>query len=134
MKIITVIEDRGGLMFNHRRLSRDRVLIKKIDDLVGKQTLWIDGYSKMLFPGAHVDEQFLEKAGKDDFCFVEDRSLAPYANRISNIYLFYWNRRYPADLFFDLPLSNYEMVSEENFPSYSHEKITLQQYVLKRGG
>lgn len=129
MIVITVIEDRGGMMFNHRRLSRDRALTEKIKNLVGNHTLWIDAYSGPLFPDAHVDENFLQKAGEDDFCFVEDRSLIPYKDRINTLYLFSWNRRYPADLFFDLPLAEYEMVSQEDFPGYSHEKITLQKYV-----
>ena len=132
MIVITVIEDRGGMMFNHRRLSQDRTLTEKIKNLVGNHTLWIDAYSATIFPEEHVDEDFLQKAGEDDFCFVEDRSLIPYKDRINTLYLFSWNRRYPADLFFDLPLTEYEMVSQEDFPGYSHEKITLQKYVYKR--
>ncbi|MGO5336751.1 ribonuclease Z [Bilifractor sp. LCP19S3_H10] len=134
MIVITVIEDRGGMMFNHRRLSRDRVLTEKIKNLVGNHTLWIDAYSATLFPDAHVDEDFLQKAGEDDFCFVEDRNLIPYKDRISTLYLFYWNRRYPADLFFNLPLAEYEMISQEDFPGYSHDKITLQKYVHRGNG
>lgn len=131
MIVITIIEDRGGMMFNHRRLSQDRVLTEKIKNLVGNHTLWIDAYSATIFPEGHVDEVFLQKAGEDDFCFVEDRSLIPYKDRINTLYLFSWNRRYPADLFFDLPLAEYEMISQENFPGYSHDKITLQKYVHK---
>lgn len=131
MIVITIIEDRGGMMFNHRRLSQDRVLTEKIKNLVGNHTLWIDAYSATIFPEGHVDEDFLQKAGEDDFCFVEDRSLIPYKDRINTLYLFSWNRRYPADLFFDLPLAEYEMISQENFPGYSHDKITLQKYVHK---
>ena len=129
MIVITVIEDRGGMMFNYRRLSQDRVLTEKIKNLVGNHTLWIDAYSATIFPDAYVNEDFLQKAGEDDFCFVEDRSLLPYKNRINTLYLVSWNRCYPADLFFDLPLTEYEIVSQEDFPGYSHEKITLQKYV-----
>ncbi|MEE8886899.1 MAG: ribonuclease Z [Eubacteriales bacterium] len=150
MKIAAVIEDRGGMMFNHRRLSRDRALNQRIeylaDQLTGGGRLWVAPYSAELFqeavtannssgvvvdsdfPKVVVDEDFLEKAGENDFCFVEDRPLKPYASRISELYLFHWNRRYPADLYFDLPLDGYRLVSQEEFAGYSHEKISEEHY------
>ena len=129
MKLIAVVEDRGGMLFNHRRVSKDRVLIDKIKQIIQGHTLLVHPFSAELFPDAKADEHFLDTAGEDDFCFIENCSVKAYEERISDVYLFRWNRKYPADLFFDLPLSEYKMVSQEDFPGYSHEKIILQKYV-----
>ena len=132
MKLIFCIDDNNGIMFNNRRQSRDSVLCERVAALCEGSVLWMSEYSAKLFEdadGLKADNDYMTKAGDDDFCFVEDRSLTPFKDRISGIYLFYWNRRYPADVFFDLPLSEYEMISQEDFPGYSHDKITLQKYV-----
>ena len=47
--------------------------------------------------------------------------------------LYYWNRRYPSDLKFDIDFSNgkWEVVSEEEFEGNSHDKIT-KKVILKK--
>lgn len=132
MKLIAVIEDRNGMLFNHRRVSSDRILIDKIRKILQGHTLLIHPFSEQLFPDAKVDDHFLEIAGKDDFCFIEDCSAKAYEERVSDVYLFHWNRRYPADFFFDFPLNHFFMASTEDFTGYSHEKITLE--IWRRGG
>lgn len=128
MKLIAAIEDRGGMLFNHRRCSRDRVLNQWITNLVGEKTLWVHPYSLDLFPDARTDENFLDKAGEDDFCFVEDCSVKVFADRVSELYLCHWNRRYPADFFFDLPMGPMLLKKEEEFVGSSHDKITVEQW------
>ena len=62
-------------------------------------------------------------------CFVENISVASAAERVEQVYLFHWNRAYPGDLFFDLPLEDgWELTLEEEFPGSSHETITLEVY------
>lgn len=129
MIVVSVVEDRGGMMFHHRRVSRDRVLVQHILALAGTGGLKIAPYSADLFPEAEADPKFLENAGETDICFVEDRSLRPFENRIGEIWLYHWNRRYPADLFFDLPLENYQLVYSDSFAGYSHEKITAEHWI-----
>ena len=133
MILFAAMENRNGMMFNHRRVSRDRVVTEKIKEIVGKKVLWIDPYSVDLFPEAKSDPDFLKKAGQDDYCFVENRSVKDYVDNISTLYLFKWNRKYPADLYFDLNLDNFDLNEEVEFPGYSHEKITMQKYERKRG-
>lgn len=128
MKLIAVIEDRGGLMFNHRRVSKDRILVSRVEALTEGHRLWIHSYSADLFPNATVDENFLCNAEEDDFCFVEDCSVRKYENRVQEVFLFHWNRRYPADVFFDLPMDRFSLVHTEEFIGYSHEKITLETW------
>lgn len=68
MILITVVDDRNGLMFNHRRLSRDRILNKKILSITQNGKLWMSSYSTKMFQGMDgaeriiADDDFLQKA------------------------------------------------------------------------
>ena len=134
MRVIVCLEDKGGMMFNHRRQSRDRVLNADVIAQCRGAHLCISPYSMLLFEGSDADilcdEDFLELACEGDFCFVEDRALAPYADRIEEVIVYKWNRRYPTDTYFDLDLAalGFNLTSSEEFAGYSHEKITKETY------
>ena len=71
MIVIVCTEDRGGMLFNNRRVSKDRTVIQKILELSEGKKLWIHPFSEKLFEQEHpenccVDENFLEKAGEGD--------------------------------------------------------------------
>lgn len=131
MIVIAAVDDRFGMFFNHRRLSRDWVVTEKVKEIVGNGKLWIHPYSLDLFPDACAAEDFLVRAGKEDFCFVENRSLRTYSDQITEIYLFFWNRKYPSDLKFDLPLEPFWCKKYTGFPGYSHDNITLEIFERK---
>ena len=76
-----------------------------------------------------VDESFLEKAGPGEPCFVEDRSVAPFAGRVERVVLYRWDRAYPADLYWDLSLEGWTLARREEFPGFSHEIITKEVYI-----
>ena len=131
MNIIVCVDDKGGLSFNRRRQSRDRVLNEKLLALSAGSKLWMAPSSEKLFAGAPqvcVTEDFLEQAEAEDFCFVEQAVLAPYLDKIDHLYLVRWNRVYPADSWLDLDLTAWQLASTEEFPGSSHEKITLEVY------
>lgn len=135
MQIIAVIDDGGGLMFNHRRQSQDRVLRARILELAERSRLWMNAYSRRQFADADdgritVDENFLEQAHDGEFCFVEDAPVAPVLDRVERVILFHWNRAYPSDTRFDVDLSapGWILVETEEFPGSSHEKITKEVY------
>ncbi len=136
MIVMAAVDNQKGLMFNHRRQSKDSKLRQKILETVSSGCLWMDAYSYAQFqdePSAcriKVDEEFMEKAGEEDYCFLEDQQAAPYADRIEEVILYQWNRDYPADLFFDLDLDdgNFELTGSREFPGSSHEVITMEVY------
>lgn len=135
MIIIACLDDAGGMMFNNRRQSKDRVLRDNILKEVDEGRLWINGYTKKQFTDEEqkniiVDEQFLEKAQAGDFCFVENVDIMPYAEKIEKVILFKWNRSYPGDFFFPVELlsSDFMMTKTEDFTGYSHEQITKEVY------
>ena len=131
MHVKICLDDHGGLSFNGRRLSSDRTVCQRIlDTAEGK--LWMDSKSAKLFEGNSVcaDENFLNKAGQDDSCFVESLEFILQLSRVVSITIYRWNRHYPSDT--KLPedlLSNWRCVSRLDFSGNSHDVITEERYV-----
>ena len=123
------------MLFNHRRLSRDRRVCEKILDYSNEKELWMNAYSRKLFTdltdinSIQVDEEFLDKS--QSICFVENQDITPYLPKIDTLVLFQWNRDYPADFFFTVDLSQWNLISTEDFEGTSHEKITMEVYEKK---
>lgn len=133
MIIITCVDNHMGMLFNHRRQSQDRVLREHILKQAGNAKLLMNSYSANQFEEAapiHVDENFLRNAAPDDICFVENCAIAPFESQITRIILYKWNRNYPADLYFDIPLEEHgwQLISTNDFKGSSHEKITEEVY------
>ena len=132
MKIIVCLDDKGGMIFNHRRQSKDRVLNADVVRMTQGSRLCIDPFSLKLFEASEADllcdERFLELAGDGDYCFVENRALAPYVDKIEEIVIYCWNRSYPTDVFLDIdPHSlGFKRISVKELEGYSHEKITKE--------
>ena len=135
---IVCIDDKNGMLFHHRRLSRDRLLVADVQHLCSGRRLWMNAYSATLFADgpAHfmVAEDYLYQALPGDFCFVEDALLLPVIERIETLYLYKWKRVYPADLFLDLLPEQYSWICAErkDFTGFSHLKITREHYVRRR--
>lgn len=131
MILVTALDDKGGMCFNHRRQSKDRELRKKLMELVGNNRFWMNIYSGKQFADVDsanicLDEDFLNKAGIGEYCFVEDKPLTGLDDRIEGLVLFLWNRTYPADLFFDLDMEDFRLCGISDFPGSSHDKITME--------
>lgn len=133
-KAIVCIDDQGGMLFNHRRQSSDRILRAKILQLTAGSRLLCNAYTAAQFsensekPNLVVSDDFLNRAQPGDFCFVEDQPLASVVERLEEIILFKWNRVYPADTYFDISLDDWRCVSAIDFAGSSHETITQEVY------
>ena len=134
MKLIVCLDERMGMMFNHRRQSKDRVLIEDLLCMVGDARLWIAPYSLPLFEGKEkvplVSDDFLKKAEAGDWCFVEDRACVSVVSEIETIVIYWWNRHYPSDLSFDIDPSRegFHLQTREEFAGSSHELITKEVF------
>ena len=132
MKVIVCLDECLGMMFNQRRQSRDRAVISDILRVTAGSRLYIDEYSEKLFADSDrkytVSSDMLDIAGKGDYCFVERQGLSPYVDGIDEIVVYRWNRRYPADIYFDIDLEDqgFSLAHSEDFEGYSHEKITKE--------
>lgn len=143
MKVIVCVDDGNGMLFNKRRQSQDRVLRDDVQKMAAGQKLWMNAYSARQFQEGNqtgenfkenlkgnlvVAEDFLEQAGENDFCFVENEKLLPHSDRIREMVVYRWNRSYPGDFHLDLDLSQWKLVQTTEFAGYSHEKITKEIY------
>ena len=132
MIVIVCIDDKGGMLFNHRRQSQDRLLRADLLREAAGAPVWLNAYSARQFDpppeNLRVAEDFLDRAGAGELCFVEDRDLAPWAEKVEGVVLYRWNRVYPADLFLTLPLERWTLVRQEEFAGSSHQKITKEVY------
>lgn len=139
MKNITVAlctDERGGMMFNKRRQSRDRVLIAELVNST-EEKIYISRYSRLLFE-PHIDrvvicDDPIRDCGEGGVCFVEDTPILPYIDDISRLVIYNWNRRYPCDVAFEVDHEavGFTRVSESEFVGSSHEKITKGVYERK---
>jgi hypothetical protein len=131
MNLIVCIDDGGGMHFNRRRQSSDRYVTERIVNLAKESRLLVNSYTAKLFPEETVvrSEQLWEAAQTQDYCFVEDKDVAAAAAQADKIVVFHWNRKYPADLYFPLDaLEKRKLIQREEFPGYSHERITMEVY------
>ena len=135
MKIIVCLDEQNGMLFLGRRQSQDSVLRAHMLAYTGGSALWMNAYSAKQFSelpdGIRVDEAFLEKAGEDDFCFVEDPS-GLRGKQADRLIIYRWNRRYPSDVKFPMEAfaPRMRLHSSCEFVGSSHECITQEVYDL----
>lgn len=130
MKIVVCIDEKNGMMFNKRRQSRDMAVMADVIKCAG--TVLIHPFSEKLFADytgqVKIEETFLEHAKQGEVCFVENQKLLPYVDEIEEIWVYKWNRSYPADVYLDLDLNAWNLVEQVDFEGNSHEKITREIY------
>lgn len=134
MTVIVCLDNANGMMFNHRRQSRDANVVKDILKTINGASLLIAPYSEPLFSQAEcsvsISDSFLADADAKDYCFVENTSVAKFKEKISKLVIYKWNRDYPADFYFDIGYANdYKLETTLDFVGTSHEKITKEVYV-----
>lgn len=130
MILIACVDDNMGMTFNHRRQSRDAVLCRDMLALVQDRPLRMHPYSAPLFPDAPenviAEEDYLDKAETDDFCFVERENVSDFSDQIHTILLYHWQRAYPSDTRFPLDLSGYRKIETVTFEGKSHPEIVRE--------
>ena len=132
MHLIVCIDDRYGLSFSGRRLSSDIVVTEYILSVSAHSRLWIAPYSTKLLNGGHVcvSEDYLAQCEAGAYCFVERDVPQVSKEKLESVTLCCWNRRYPATEHFSRDLlGGMHLVSTEDFPGNSHEKITVERYM-----
>lgn len=135
MKIIVCLDDNYGMLFNKRRQSKDVKVLEDIADLT--KELWISPFSEKMFEGmsetvhieANIDDAFLNKACAGEYCFVENEKLLPHLDKIEQLIVYKWNRKYPSDFKLDLNLNEWKLIESVDFVGHSHKKITREIYV-----
>ena len=110
MIVITCLDQKNGMMFNHRRQSQDSVLREHVAKLVANLPLWMNHYSASQFdtesiPNLNIDDASFRKLLKVNT--VSWKMLRLHIEKwIERIAIFRWDRTYPADRYFDLQLGS----------------------------
>ena len=129
MTVYVCLDDRGGLLFNGRRLSRDAV---QLADMAAEGPLCVDAFSEKLVASAGIPYTLAEETLTAD-CrfFLENRdpdAVLPLAERVV---IYRWNRHYPADTVFPQQWLQCRTLQESReFAGSSHETITREVYTL----
>ena len=75
MTVIVCLDNANGMMFNHRRQSRDANVVKDVLKTINGASLLIAPYSEPLFSQAEcsvsISDSFLADADAKDYCFVD---------------------------------------------------------------
>lgn len=133
MIVILCLDDKKGMMFNNRRQSKDKFVIQDILKLVDGKKLFISSYSESLFQGLEskliIDDNFLNNADEEDYCFVENNNLKDFSEKIEKIIVYKWNRIYPSDLKLEITIQDWNLIGRFEFVGNSHDKITREVYV-----
>lgn len=135
MTVIVCVDEQGGILFNHRRVSTDRAVISDILDYVDQHPLRVREYSVKLFPedtALCVGADYLSGAGKGDYVFLEDAFPDELWEKAESVVVYHWGRLYPSDVkfpFMDLR-DRGRLESSSEFTGNSHSKITREVYAL----
>lgn len=133
MNVIVCVDNKMGVAFNNRRQSRDQILCEKIlSKISGK--LKVEAYSEPLFPSDRISivDDVLKETGSGEWCFSEKRSLRGTEGKIEKLMICRWNRDYPSDVHLDIDLNGWQLLSTEEFPGSSHEKITTEVWKYEK--
>lgn len=127
MTLILCVDDRGGLMFNRRRQSQDRLVRQDMLRLCGERPLAVSPYTARQF-APEDPVKVTETPEEEDVFFLEDLPPEPFLERAQKLILYRWNRAYPGDVRIALPPQGWKLEEQAEFPGYSHEKITREVY------
>ncbi len=113
MILIACVDNRGGMLYRRRRQSQDRLLRQDLLTEAGGRPVWLSPYSLRQFPDPPENlrsaEDFFCRPGRGEYCFFEDVDPAPWLEGAEGVILYHWNRSYPGDLFFPLPLTGWTL-------------------------
>lgn len=136
---IVCIENRYGMLFNKRRVSKDIELIKWLLEYIQPYKLWYNSYTSALFKDLDIqpldnvicDEEFIKKAEEHDYCLIENVDITQYREYYNEIIVCKWNRDYPSDVKLNINESDVttrEIIAE--IVGKSHKNITIELWKL----
>lgn len=137
MHIILFLDQKDGMLFGGKRQTKDKILMKYIEDASKGSCLFANHFSTSLFGNtpSHliVDNNFLDIAKSGDYCIVEDEDIKPYMNKIESIRIYRWDKVYPSTMKFNKNLlKDWEQVfCVDLFLGGTHPVICEEMWVRK---
>lgn len=134
MTVFLCTDDRGGMLFNKRRQSRDSAVIADIARSVNDSLLYISDFSEALFSDSEISVISVPDplaAAKTEGCvFVENLHISDFIGQIDTLIIYRWNKKYPYDFSLDVVPQEcgFSICESYDFEGTSHEKITKEVY------
>lgn len=135
MTVIVCISEGGGMLFNKRRQSRDKAVIKDIAEISADSVLFISDFSAKLLAESDISaiavSNPLDSAGDEDAVFVENLPITAFKKKIDRFIIYKWNQKYPTDtrLDFDPQKEGMSLIESIDFVGNAHEKITRETWM-----
>ena len=131
MTVYLCLDDRNGLLFNGRRLSRDAYVLTDIAASV-PENLTVDPFSEKLIAAAGIPCALAEgDIPEDAHFFLEKRDPDALLPLAGTLVIYRWNRLYPSDVRWEgsPEAFGFTLAQTMEFPGKSHEIITKEVYV-----
>ena len=135
MTVFICLDERGGMMFNKRRQSRDIRVIEDVIRCAEDGVLYVSDYSEALFEDSTASvisvPEPLEVASDSAYVFCEGTPLADYIGKIDKIIIYNWCEVYPSDMKLDINPKEcgFKLKSRREFVGKSHKKVTREDYI-----
>lgn len=140
MTVFICADNKMGVLFQGKRQSKDRILRKRILDIVeqNKSKLVITKYSYEQFKADRRDELLdvrneLDFSETNSFVFIEDEksfNSLPW-EKIDELVLCCWERDYPADIYLHKSENVTCILNKKETLSGSSHEMTLEFYDIK---
>lgn len=135
MKVIVCLDKKDGMLFNHRRQSRDRVVISDVLLNYSENGLYVSEYSLSLFNASDkvhlVTNTLTNTEDTAAWRFVETAEVSDFVAEISELVVYRWDKVYPATESFRVNWEDFDCVSMQEIQGYSHETICKEVYRRK---
>lgn len=135
MTVFLCLDNKGGMMFNKRRQSRDAKVIEDIARVADDGLIYISDFSEILFEESSASvicvPNPLEAASANAFVFCEDSGISEFTEKIDRLIIYRWGEIYPSDMKLDInPEScGFRLKSTRKFKGKSHDNITREDYI-----
>ena len=135
MNLFLCLDDKNGMLFNHRRQSMDRILREDMLAYTEHKVLWMSPYTAGQFAElpthVRIADDPIGAAGEGAYCFVERNDWTKAADQIQDVIVYRWNRVYPAGVRFpQSELDRRRLINTVEFVGSSHDRITREIYRL----
>lgn len=132
MVIVACIDKSGNIALNTNGQLNHIIFLIRLKVVSNEALLYMNCNSSQQFgyyPMKMIDDNFLDIAGEDSYCFVEDTDVTPYIDCIDKIILYKWNKKFSSRLKFDKSILNkFSIVSKKSFYGESFLKISEVVY------
>ncbi|MGN0906987.1 MAG: hypothetical protein ACI4NM_07550 [Bullifex sp.] len=125
--LIICLDRTGGRTFGGRRQSEDREIRKKMLSLFPRITC--DPYTGLQFENSSKNQLMVKERidGSENAVFMEKGNPDNYCFR--HLIVFRFHRDYPSTEKYDPYSRGFRLVAKEDFAGYSHDIITMEEYV-----